>query len=131
MLRSIKKFRFKNKLVSPDSTVIGLCVSLSDWAMFRRTKRAVKLHLLLDHDGYLPCFGVITESKVHDRKVAWSLSFEPGTVVVDDRGYTDYRLQSESSSAPAKARSLSNVTRRVRSGASASAPSPTNISARS
>lgn len=87
-----KKFRFKNKLVSLDSTVIDLCVSVFDWAKFRRTKGAIKLHLLLDHDGYLPCFGVITEGKVHDVKVAWSLSFEPGTVVVDDRGYTDYRL---------------------------------------
>jgi len=87
-----KKFRFKNKLVSLDSTVIDLCVSVFDWAKFRRTKGAIKLHLLLDHDGYLPCFGVITEGKVHDVKVAWSLSFEPGTVVVDDRGYNDYGL---------------------------------------
>jgi hypothetical protein len=75
-----KKFRFKNKLVSLDSTVIDLCVSVFDWAKFRRTKGAIKLHLLLDHDGYLPCFGVITEGKVHDVKVAWSLSLEPGTV---------------------------------------------------
>ena len=87
-----KKFRFKNKLVSLDSTVIDLCVKVFDWAKFRRTKGAIKLHLLLDHDGYLPCFGVITEGKVHDVKVAWSLAFEPGTVVVDDRGYNDYRL---------------------------------------
>lgn len=87
-----KKFRFKNKLVSLDSTVIDLCVSVFDWAKFRRTKGAIKLHLLLDHDGYLPCFGVITEGKVHDVKVAWSLCFEPGTVVVDDRGYNDYGL---------------------------------------
>lgn len=87
-----KKFRFKNKLVSLDSTVIDLCISVFDWAKFRRTKGAIKLHLLLDHDGYLPCFGVITEGKVHDVKVAWNLSFEPGTVVVDDRGYNDYGL---------------------------------------
>ena len=51
------KFRFKNKLVSLDSTVIDLCLSMFDWAKFRRTKGAVKLHLVLDHDGYLPCFG--------------------------------------------------------------------------
>ena len=87
-----KKFRFKNKLVSLDSTVIDLCVSLFDWAKFRRTKGAIKLHLVLDHDGYLPCFCVMTEGKVHDVKVAQSLSFEPGTGVVDDRGYNDYRL---------------------------------------
>jgi hypothetical protein len=87
-----KKFRFKNKLVSLDSTVIDLCISIFDWAKFRRTKGAIKLHLVLDHDGYLPCFGVITDGKVHDVKVAHSLCFEPGTVVVDDRGYNDYRL---------------------------------------
>jgi len=87
-----KKFRFKNKLVSLDSTVIDLCLSMYDWAKFRRTKGAVKLHLVLDHDGYLPCFGIITEGKVHDVKVAQQMHFAPGTIVVDDRGYNDYRL---------------------------------------
>ena len=90
-----RKFRFKNKLVSLDSTVIDLCLSLYDWAKFRRTKGAVKLHLVLDHDGYLPCFGVITDGKVQDVKVAHQLAFAPGTVVVDDRGYNDYRLFAE------------------------------------
>ena len=46
------KFRFKNKLVSLDSTVIDLCLSLYDWAKYRRTKGAVTLHLVLDHDGH-------------------------------------------------------------------------------
>jgi hypothetical protein len=87
-----RKFRFKNKLVSLDSTVIDLCLSLYDWAKFRRTKGAVKLHLVLDHDGYLPCFGVITDGSVHDVKVAHQLTFAPDTIVVDDRGYNDYRL---------------------------------------
>jgi len=87
-----RKFRFKNKLVSLDSTVIDLCVSVFDWAHFRRTKGAIKLHLVLDHEGYLPCFAVVTEGKVADVKVAQGLTFEPGTIVVDDRGYNDYRL---------------------------------------
>lgn len=87
-----KKFRFKNKLVSLDSTIIDLCIKLFDWAKFRRTKGAIKLHLVLDHEGYLPSFGVLTEGKVSDVKVAHQLSFDPGTVVVDDRGYNDYRL---------------------------------------
>ncbi len=90
-----KKFRFKNKLVSLDSSVIDLSVSLFDWAKFRRTKGAIKLHLLLDHDGYLPAFAVITEGKVHDVKVAREFRLEPGTVVVDDRGYTSYELYSD------------------------------------
>ena len=87
-----KKFRFKNKLFSLDSTVIDLCLSMYDWAKFRRTKGAVKLHLVLDHDGYLPCFGLITEGKVHDVKAAHQIRFASGTIVVDDRGYNDYRL---------------------------------------
>lgn len=87
-----KKFRFKNKLVSLDSTVIDLCLSLYDWAKFRRTKGAVKLHLVLDHDGYLPCFGIITDGKVADVKAAHQMHFTSGTIVVDDRGYNDYRL---------------------------------------
>lgn len=87
-----RKFRFKNKLVSLDSTVIDLCLSMFDWAKFRRTKGAIKLHLVLDHDGYLPSFGVITDGKVHDVRVAQGLRFDPGTVVVDDRGYNDYTL---------------------------------------
>jgi hypothetical protein len=87
-----KKFRFKNKLVSLDSSTIDLCLSLYDWAKFRRTKGAVKLHLILDHDGYLPSFAVVTDGKVSDVKVAQTLRFETGTIVVDDRGYNDYEL---------------------------------------
>lgn len=85
-----RKFRFKNKLVSLDSTVIDLCVSLFDWAKFRRTKGAIKLHLLLDHDGYLPSMAVITDGRHHDVRVARGLRFEPGTILVMDRGYVDY-----------------------------------------
>ena len=90
--RQRRKFRFKNKLVSIDSTVIDLSLSMFDWATYQRTKGAVKLHLVLDHDGYLPCFGVVTDGTVGDVKVAQQLRFAPGTIVVDDRGYNDYRL---------------------------------------
>ncbi len=90
LARGRKKFRFKNRLVSLDSTVIDLCATLFDWAKFRRTKGAVKLHLLLDHEGYLPSVVVITEGKRHDVRVARTLRFDPGTIVVMDRGYVDY-----------------------------------------
>jgi hypothetical protein len=63
---------------------------LFDSAKFRRTKGAVKLHPLLDHDGHLPCFGVITEGKVHEIRVARSLEFPSGTILAMDRGYVDY-----------------------------------------
>ena len=87
-----KKFRFKNRLISMDSTVIDLCLEMYDWAHFRRTKGAIKLHLLLDHEGYLPRFALITEGKVSDVKAAYLFQFDPGTIVVDDRGYNDYAL---------------------------------------
>ncbi len=88
----IKKFRFKNKLLSMDSSTISLCLSLFPWAKFRRTKGAVKLHLLLDHDGYLPTFACISDGKKHDVHIARVLSVAPGSIVVMDRGYNDYRL---------------------------------------
>lgn len=87
-----RKFRFKNKLVSLDSTTIDLCLSMYDWARFCRTKGAVKLHLVLDHDGYLPQFAVVTDGKVSDVQIARQIDFAPGTIVVEDRGYTDYAL---------------------------------------
>ena len=85
-----KKFRFKNKLMSLDGSIIDLSVSMFDWAKFRRTKGAIKLHLLLDHDGYLPSFAVVTEGKTSEIKVARTLRFAPGTILAIDRGYIDY-----------------------------------------
>lgn len=85
-----KKFRFKNKLLSLDGSIIDLSVSLFDWAKYRRTKGAIKLHLLLDHDGYLPSFAVVTEGKTSEIKVARTMRFEPGTILAIDRGYIDY-----------------------------------------
>jgi len=85
-----KKFRFKNKLMSLDGSIIDLSVSMFDWAKYRRTKGAIKLHLLLDHDGYLPSFAVVSEGKRSEIKVARTLRFEPGTILAVDRGYNDY-----------------------------------------
>jgi hypothetical protein len=90
--RGGRAFRFKNRLVSIDSTVIDLSLQLYDWAHFRRAKGAVKLHLVLEHDGYLPSFMVLTDGRRHDVKVAHEFAFDPGTIVVMDRGYTDYLL---------------------------------------
>ena len=50
----------------------------------------MKLHLLLDHDGFLPCYAVITEGKQHEAPVARQWSYTPGTLLVMDRGYNDY-----------------------------------------
>jgi hypothetical protein len=84
------RLRFKNKLLSLDATVIDLSLSLFDWAHFRRTKGAIKLHVMLDHDGYLPCFLVVTEGKTYETTVARQLKLQPGTILVFDRGYNAY-----------------------------------------
>ena len=80
-----RRFRFKNPLRSLDSTTIDLCAEVFDWAKFRRTKGAVKLHLQLDHQGCLPCWALVTDGKTHDVKAAQGLSFAPGTIVAMDR----------------------------------------------
>ena len=85
-----RKFRFKHKLLSIDSTVIPLCLSMFDWALYKRAKGAVKLHMVLDHDGYLPHYAVLTDGKTSDITAAKKMSFVPGTMLVFDRGYTDY-----------------------------------------
>ncbi len=87
-----KKFRFKNKLFSLDSTTIDLCLSLFPWADFRQTKGAIKLHLLLDHDGYLPDFAVITDGKTTDVVTARQFTLPTGSIVAVDRGYLDFDL---------------------------------------
>ena len=84
------KFRFKNKLYSLDASTIDLCLSLYDWAKFRTTKGAVKLHVKLNHSGYLPNFAVITEGAIHESKSVASIPLERNDVVVFDRGYTQY-----------------------------------------
>lgn len=87
-----RPFRFKNPLRILDATVIDLCLEVFDWAKFRRTKGAIKLHLQLQDRGCLPCWALVTEGRTHEVRVAQGLTFEPGTIVVMDRGYTDYGL---------------------------------------
>ncbi len=85
-----KPFRFKNKLFSLDATLIELCITLFDWAKYRQKKGAIKLHLLLDHDGYLPVFCSMTEGNVHEVNIAHTLTFPKGSILAIDRGYVDY-----------------------------------------
>jgi len=85
------KFRFKNPLYSIDATTIDLCLSLFDWATFRKTKGAVKLHVKLNHSGYLPSFAVVTTGRKHEQTVAPHIPLDKGDVVVFDRGFTNFK----------------------------------------
>ncbi len=84
------RFRFKNKLYSLDASTIDLCLSVFPWGKFRAAKGAIKLHVGLDHDGLLPTFMTVTDGKSHDITAARSLQLPKGSIVVFDRGYTDY-----------------------------------------
>jgi hypothetical protein len=86
------KFRFKNKLLSLDSTTITLCLEMFPWAKFRRAKGGVKAHVVLDHDDYMPEYVLLTEARCSDVSVARKLVFNPDTIVVLDRAYIDYAL---------------------------------------
>jgi len=90
--RRKQKFRFKNKLLSLDSTTISLCLEMFPWAKFRQAKGGVKAHVLLDHDDYLPSYVLITEARCSDVKMADSFPLNPGSIVAMDRGYSDYAL---------------------------------------
>ena len=83
-------FRFKNALYSLDASTIDLCLSAFPWADFRTTKGAIKLHVGLNHSGYLPEFVTITEGKTADITVGRTLTFPKGSMIAIDRGYNDY-----------------------------------------
>jgi Transposase DDE domain/Domain of unknown function (DUF4372) len=85
-----RKFRFRHRLLSLDSTVISVCAAMFDWARYVKTKGAVKVHTVLDNRSVLPQYAVITDGKTADVKVARSLKFEAGTILVIDRGYEDH-----------------------------------------
>lgn len=83
-------FRFKNPLYSLDASIIDLCLSIFPWADFRSTKGAIKLHVGLNHAGYLPEFVQITEGATHEVNIGKLMEFPKGSIIAMDRGYTDY-----------------------------------------
>lgn len=85
------RLRFKAPLYSLDASMIDLTLALFPWADYQARKGAVKLHVGLDHGGQLPTFVHLTEGRRHEIQWARSLDLPTGSVVVFDRGFTDYR----------------------------------------
>ena len=83
-------FELENTVYAFDSTTIDLCLALFPWAVFCRTKAAVKLHTLLDLRGSIPTFIKMTDGKTGDVGVLDDLIPEPGCFYILDRGYIDY-----------------------------------------
>jgi hypothetical protein len=84
------KYRFKNKLLSIDSTTIEVVSEMYDWALHNKTKGAIKLHTMLDHDDFLPVFVNVTDGQTSDITAGREMPFPSGAIVVMDRGYLDY-----------------------------------------
>ena len=79
-----------NTVYALDSTTIDLCLSLFEWAPFRSTKAAIKLHTLLDLRGAIPTFIHISDGKLGDVNVLDLMTFEAAAFYVMDRGYVDF-----------------------------------------
>jgi Transposase DDE domain/Domain of unknown function (DUF4372) len=91
MVAGNAKKRFKNPLRIIDASTIELCLARFDWAKFRSTKGAVKVHLRLDGDHFFPDQVQMTSGAVHEVKQMAGLSRESGNIYVMDRGYVDFK----------------------------------------
>jgi DDE family transposase/uncharacterized protein DUF4372 len=79
-----------NAVYALDASTIDLCLSLFDWAKFRKTKGAIKLHAMIDLRGNIPSFLTITDGKTHDLKAAPLVPLERDGIYLVDRGYVDF-----------------------------------------
>jgi len=94
-LSPTRKFKFKNPIYAFDSTLINVCLSLYEWATYRKKKGALKIHMLLDLCGYLPSFLVVTDGKTHDINVVKNSLYgfpalSPDSILLVDRAYIDF-----------------------------------------
>ncbi len=89
-----RKFKFKNPFFVFDSTFIDLCLSLFPWAVFRKRKGAIKLHLRLDQDSLLPSVLVVTHGRINDVCVAPKLAegISPDSIITFDRAYVSFNF---------------------------------------
>ncbi len=87
-----QKFRIKSKIYLFDATLISVCLSVFDWAHYRTSKGAIKLHTVLDFDSCLPTYVHMTDGKVHETTIAKQMNFRKGSVIVMDRAYIDFKM---------------------------------------
>ena len=85
-----KIFELEGHVYAFDSTTIDLCLSVFEWAKFRKHKGGIKMHTLYDVEAQVPAFVHITPANVHDSKAMTEIPYEPGAHYIFDRGYNDY-----------------------------------------
>ena len=84
-------FKLGGKVYAFDSTTIDLCLSVYEWAHFRRAKGGIKVHTLFDLEAQVPTIFHITKAKLHDVNGLDAIPYEPGSFYVFDRAYNDFR----------------------------------------
>jgi hypothetical protein len=82
---------FKSRMYSMDATVVDVCATLFPWGQVSPSQSMIKLLVVLDHQGQIPTVLRMTPSRVHDMKMARTLSFSPGSVLCFDRGFSDLK----------------------------------------
>lgn len=85
-----RTFGFDGHVYAFDSTTIDLCLSLFEWAKFRRKKGGIKVHTLFDVEAGIPTFACITEARLNDINAMDEIPYETGSYYIFDRGYNDY-----------------------------------------
>lgn len=83
-------FEIDSHVYAFDSTSIDLCLSVLEWAKFRKQKGGIKMHTLYDVEAQVPAFVHSTEAKVHDSKAIPEIPYEKGAHYIFDRGYNDF-----------------------------------------
>jgi transposase len=84
-----KKFSAPLRII--DASIIPVCLSRFDWAKYRKSKGAIKLHLNLDGDNLIPTEAYLTNGKVHESEKMTNLCRESGVIYAMDRGFMDYK----------------------------------------
>lgn len=84
-------FRLGGNVYAFDSTTIDLCLSVFEWALFRRRKGGIKLHTLYDLETQIPTFFHITPARIHDVNAMDAIPYEKNSFYIFDRGYNDFQ----------------------------------------
>ena len=89
--KAIQEIKGKNiKII--DATIMSVCLRLFEWAKYRTAKGGIKAHVSLDEATMVPEIVNITEAGVSDRRGCDDFRYPKDTIVVDDRGYFDFKL---------------------------------------
>ena len=88
--RAVEIFKLGGKVYAFDSTTIDLCLSVFEWALFRKKKGGVKIHTLYDIETQIPTFFHITPARLHDTKVMDAIPYEENSFYIFDRAYNDF-----------------------------------------